>query len=57
MFSTVEDLGVKELNKPKGLGHFSCDTPHRLSRWLGMVVRVHWMEECHTTLVEGANNV
>lgn len=25
----------KELNKPKGLGHFSCDTPHRLSRGLG----------------------
>lgn len=34
-FQAVEGLGGKELNKPKGLGHFSCDTPHRLSRGLG----------------------
>ena len=31
--------GRGELNKPKGLGHFSCDTPHGLSvgRRLGAV--------------------
>lgn len=35
LFSGSGWLEGKELNKPKGLGHFSCDTPHRLSRGLG----------------------
>lgn len=35
LLSGCGGLGGKELNKPKGLGPFSCDTPLRLSRGLG----------------------
>lgn len=37
-FQAVGSSGGKELNKPKGLGHFSCDSPHRLSGGVGGVV-------------------
>lgn len=40
MFSGSQWLGGEELNKPKGLGYFSCDTPHRLSGGLERVWRI-----------------
>lgn len=56
-------LGGGELNKPKGLGHFSCDTPHGLSKglggsWgrLGVDVLVPRMEDSHHLVGNGPNN-
>lgn len=56
-------LGGGELNKPKGLGHFSCDTPHGLSKglgggWgrLGVDVLVPRMEDSHHLVENGPNN-
>lgn len=49
LLSGCGELGEKELNKPKGLGYFSCDTPHkrRVGGAVGGSSVALWLEDPH----------
>jgi len=53
LFSGSKWFEGKELNKPKGLGHFSCDTPHRLCRGLRGLQRFFGWKNLSLFLLKG----